>query len=512
MNLNSEKKGKKVGMLSTYKAKAIRAEVELFMKCAFQWVGTPYVWGGDDPSGIDCCLAGNSLVSTPSGFCEIRDIKVGDKVLSYKDGKLISSSVSKVFENGTKPLLKIKTTASTLYATGKHKFLSVIQPENENHGWATRKGRKLDWKEASELMSGDIIVMARKITPETTVNYSMEQLRFFGAMIGDGYVTDKASMLCFVSDKKCKLVAEFRVYAEKGFGFKNNMGFNETSGMKFHCVSMRRQLIDMGFGGKSSERELPQWVYRLDNDQLSDFMYGYLCADGSRFDREEHGYTLSSASEKMIRNLHNLLLSRGYFIQNIKKTERTKKITIKGKLVKDAKTLWTISINDKDFRTFPVRDIGPDPYGDFSVSEEYTFHKINSVVDAHRKEETFDITVENSHSYIANGFVVHNSGLVQECLESIGRNPPGGDKTADGIYRAIKKYRMKDLPNKGSILFFGTEDRITHTAIAINRLYMIEAGGGGSRTTSEKAAWAHNAWVRVRPIASRKDLVAAFLL
>ena len=104
------------------------------------------------------------------------------------------------------------------------------------------------------------------------------------------------------------------------------------------------------------------------------------------------------------------------------------------------------------------------------------------------------------------------SGLVQECLESVGKNPPGGDKTADGIYRAMLNYRKSSNLDKGSILFFGSEDKITHIAIAIDRTFMIEAGGGGSKTNTMQDAWAHNAWVRLRPITTRKDLVAAIPL
>tara|TARA_R110000868_G_scaffold262381_10_gene520744 strand:- start:488 stop:934 length:447 start_codon:yes stop_codon:yes gene_type:complete len=105
------------------------------------------------------------------------------------------------------------------------------------------------------------------------------------------------------------------------------------------------------------------------------------------------------------------------------------------------------------------------------------------------------------------------SGLVQECLKSIGKNPPGGDKTADGIYRALLQYRKSSNAEKGCILFFGDHDeKITHTAIAIDRTFMVEAGGGGSRTKTTGDAWAQNAWVRIRPIATRKNLVAAMPL
>jgi cell wall-associated NlpC family hydrolase len=104
------------------------------------------------------------------------------------------------------------------------------------------------------------------------------------------------------------------------------------------------------------------------------------------------------------------------------------------------------------------------------------------------------------------------SGLVQECLESVGKNPPGGDKTADGIYRAVSIYRGNGVPRKGALLFFGSVDRITHIAIAIDKRFMIEAGGGGSKVHSTQDAWAANAWVRVRPISTRKDFVDCLFL
>ncbi|MCP4538075.1 MAG: hypothetical protein GY832_13115, partial [Chloroflexi bacterium] len=41
----------------------------------------------------DECFPGNTLVSTPSGSVPIKDINIGDKVLSYKDGKIVARRV-----------------------------------------------------------------------------------------------------------------------------------------------------------------------------------------------------------------------------------------------------------------------------------------------------------------------------------------------------------------------------------------------------------------------------------
>jgi len=103
------------------------------------------------------------------------------------------------------------------------------------------------------------------------------------------------------------------------------------------------------------------------------------------------------------------------------------------------------------------------------------------------------------------------SGFVQEVLSAFGADPKG-DQTADGLYRIFKKDPdATETLAAGSLLFFGSERRITHVALAIDRYRMIEAGGGGSKCKSIEAAAACNAFIRIRPINNRKDLVTAIL-
>lgn len=102
------------------------------------------------------------------------------------------------------------------------------------------------------------------------------------------------------------------------------------------------------------------------------------------------------------------------------------------------------------------------------------------------------------------------SGLVLECLWAIGKLPKG-DLTAQGIHDAIMDKSGHVVPRMyiaaNDLLFFGKDAKhITHVAIALDNCLMVEAGGGGSKCTSPANS---TGMVRVRPIASRKDLVAA---
>jgi peptidoglycan DL-endopeptidase CwlO len=100
------------------------------------------------------------------------------------------------------------------------------------------------------------------------------------------------------------------------------------------------------------------------------------------------------------------------------------------------------------------------------------------------------------------------SGLVQELLRSVGMDPPG-DQTAQTLYN---HFEQKGIWNKycaGSLVFYGkTNATITHVAMMIDSYRVIEAGGGGSHTKTVEDAERDHAFVRVRLLKYRPDLVA----
>jgi len=104
------------------------------------------------------------------------------------------------------------------------------------------------------------------------------------------------------------------------------------------------------------------------------------------------------------------------------------------------------------------------------------------------------------------------SGLVQEILQSVGIDPPG-DQTSQGLWNKFSYGGERlDTPKAGALVFYGKgPSKITHIAFAIDNFRVVEAAGGGSKTTSEQAAIKHNAYVKVRPYNRRKDIVGIYL-
>lgn len=97
------------------------------------------------------------------------------------------------------------------------------------------------------------------------------------------------------------------------------------------------------------------------------------------------------------------------------------------------------------------------------------------------------------------------SGLVQEILASVNMDPPG-DQTASGLYAHFMRERHTLKAKAGSLAFYG-KTKISHVAFMIDDWRVIEAGGGGSKTRTADDAAAQNAFVRIRPVYRRTDLV-----
>lgn len=100
------------------------------------------------------------------------------------------------------------------------------------------------------------------------------------------------------------------------------------------------------------------------------------------------------------------------------------------------------------------------------------------------------------------------SGLVQEILSAVGEDPPG-DQTAQALHNAFLTRSRRNPPELSSLAFYGKDERsITHVGFCLNSLCMVEAGGGDSTTIDLAHAAKANAFVRIRPIRRRADLVA----
>lgn len=104
------------------------------------------------------------------------------------------------------------------------------------------------------------------------------------------------------------------------------------------------------------------------------------------------------------------------------------------------------------------------------------------------------------------------SGLVLEVLKAAGVYKGHFDTTAQGLYDDLTKNKSAAIthsPEPMCLAFYGKSNKeITHVTLCVSSTRMLEAGGGGAKVVDLASAAKANAYVRIRPIDSRVDIIA----
>jgi hypothetical protein len=95
---------------------------------------------------------------------------------------------------------------------------------------------------------------------------------------------------------------------------------------------------------------------------------------------------------------------------------------------------------------------------------------------------------------------------VIECLSSAGAVPQGFDRTANGL-RIYFSGKAVAAPSEGCLAFYGTGGVASHVVICLDGQYAIGANGGGSKVVDLASAVKANAFIKIRPIRYRADLI-----
>lgn len=100
------------------------------------------------------------------------------------------------------------------------------------------------------------------------------------------------------------------------------------------------------------------------------------------------------------------------------------------------------------------------------------------------------------------------SGLVCECLKSIGKIDRKADFTAAALYQQFYTH-VTPGPKRGALVFYSNKmsGPIIHVEICRNEIQSIGASGGGSTTLTVADAIAQNAFIKIRTILSRPFVV-----
>ena len=374
---------------------------------------------GDDrklPYGT--CLKYDTKVDTEFGVKEIKDIVKGDLVWSFdlNTEKRVLSKVLDTVKSGVKPCYQIHT---------KHNFIEA----SEEHKILVFENGEFNYKNVLDLNVNDLLVIDKstkldkvtevdKTNPEENKNgwfnsvdkipdfVDEEFARFFGFMIGDGWVSRNGVYFALseYDDLNDFYIGVLNKYS------KNPVKIVEINGKETQAMvwskCLKTILERMGFIGKSTTKRLPEWIYYSDKKIQKSFLEGLIDADGwITQDKWSTHINIELCNEDLVKDVKTLCQKIGYKSGSIRKREPRKNVVIEGRKIKSTNPSYSLTFYDTILEQTKKYD-NPN-----RKSDVYILEPITKIIDV-GEHETYDIYVENeNHNFYANGVVVHNSML-----------------------------------------------------------------------------------------------------
>lgn len=367
------------------------------------------------------CLTADSYVDTEFGRKPISEISTNDNVFSYniKTKKYELTKVLATKSSGTKKVYNIKTTNNELKGSENHPFLIYNDGE-------------LSYKNISELVVNDIVVLQdiNKKSVEYKINKILdggnkngwknninnipdiadsEFVRFFGFMLGDGWVSKDKMSVSFaqgVDDNMNKYYGEIlRKYSGKDLRYYGEelSTDNILKEVKVNSKLLAQILYNNGWIDGCHNKRIPQWVFTLSEDLKLEFVRGLVDADGS-INVDEWGvnrYQVELCNYMLVKDLQQLLDTMHIKTSHINQRRSGRKLEICGNKTKSSGSYYFYFYLDgnrktqlKKYRDVDINNIRLEP-----------IRKIEYV----GEEETYDIQVKDNNNFFANGFLVHNS-------------------------------------------------------------------------------------------------------
>jgi len=326
-----------------------------------------------DPGGeviiIGCFIAGTKILMADGTWKNIENVNAGEMVKTRKGDKIVTTNILQ----GVSDVYELRTNNGKIVGTKNHPFL--------------KKGK---WVKMEDLKKGNKISFYSG-KKDGRKDISKEMAWALGYMVGDGWVTlhpnSKGSMRYVVGIAR-------GIYKDRNEKIKNI--FEKNFGCKFQikrknwhttCAELGRWLLENGLERGAKNKKVPDFIFEQDLERRVSFIKGFLDADGwedkGKYNVKSFCYEVTS--KELAEGIRLLAIISGLRVNNIYSRKR---------LIKAPNSKEELISNTYHCRLY---------FGE--PTKEVFVRSIKKV----GKQEVYDLSVEGEHSFIAEGFIVHNT-------------------------------------------------------------------------------------------------------
>ncbi|MFH0870315.1 MAG: ribonucleotide reductase N-terminal alpha domain-containing protein [archaeon] len=389
------------------------------------------------------CVVGETLIPTTKGMMPIKelaadyhgvDVATDARALAYSsDGRLLleqkgvsNQRISKVMMTGTKPVSKLITKSGyELLATDDHRIL-------------TTQG----WKELGKLTIQDEVLIQSGsgcFNPDDGLGFkskyaakwSQELGQVLGWLVGDGWLREgnDARVGFTFSQGDIGVFEHLKPFINQLYGreIKEVLRENKVIHLSYHSIGLVDFFKKLGAKPvRADKKEVPASLFRAPESAVKGFLQGLFTADGtiSTDNPNNTNYIrLSSKSRELLKGTQLLLLNMG-IKATIYERHRNRRIsfqykTVRGelRLYESDGILYELQVSKSMIPLFMDR------IGFLCGKHETKLAHLRKIgfyntrfedrvisIEPQGLREVYDLTEPVTHSFIANGIIVHNCG------------------------------------------------------------------------------------------------------
>ena len=403
------------------------------------------------------CLHEETLVHTSDGLKPIKAVEPGDIVFSYDDSinEVRPARVEARVPKGPKPVFEVKVGTRRVRVTENHPFLTLVDARRPGR---VRRRYRREWRYLSDLKVGDLVAVARR-TPDVglsqivttpkpqprkaqkAVTFPSETSKDFmwwaGVYIGDGYIHNvgpqKKNVEFAIPATQPDLREEVTATTKRLFNV-DAIAVDEWR-LRIYSEPLAAFVEENGLGGDALAKRVPQWVAAASESERLAFLGGYVDADGMvRASSGSKDMSLTSGNVLLLEDARRVAASCGIRTSSIHAFQ-SRHPHQRDRLITGYRMQFSGDFDKVSCRSLRRRE---------RMNKRRYFHKDNSAsgttIRSHTNEflgyarieaitpagiaETYDITVDGPHNFVAEGLIVHNSEVVyhniRKDLEKLG--------------------------------------------------------------------------------------------
>lgn len=403
----------------------------------------PHMIGDVDGSTSWGCLPSSTPVFTVTGPRAIADIEPGEEVWSLGADALVPSKVTAKRMTGVRPCLTVHTTARALRLTDNHQLPVRRYESIGNHGRSERgtAGWTTQWVRADEIRVGDFVAVPHgthgvgDVAPNGR-RLTVEAMELCGLYLGNGSLDGNRIEIAHATAADC--LPYYRDAIAREF---SAAPYTSATRTRFSSIEAR-DLLECGFTGTAYTKRVPGWVFTLTRELRLALLRGYLDSDGS----VQHGViSYSSAHRELLEDMRHLCMSVAVPVGRVYVGRRAGSMTIRGRTYATrAKYVLALSSTSSNAA---IGSRSPKKQARFRASEtaralrherqwrggvvskkshlspvagwpyrDVLLQRVTAIETSTIAEPVWDLEVEGTESFIADGVIVHNSGIEQQTI------------------------------------------------------------------------------------------------